>query len=76
MRVVILISSVLVCLLVAGSSTYTQRKAPDLIIVNATAKIYTVDSKVLDRLLLGGALRREMQKVMTPVRLTAMALNR
>ncbi len=43
MRVVILISSVLVCQLVAGSSTYTQAKAPDLIIVNA--KIYTVDSR-------------------------------
>src|SRR5262245_9427869 len=42
MRVVILISSVLVCLLVAGS-TYTQTTAPDLIIVNA--KIYTVDSR-------------------------------
>jgi len=43
MRVVILISSVLVCLLLAGSSSYTQTKAPDLIIVNA--KIYTVDSR-------------------------------
>jgi len=32
-----------VCLLVAGSTTYTQTKAPDLIIVNA--KIYTVDSR-------------------------------
>src|SRR5262245_20751533 len=37
------LSSVLVCLLAAGSSTYTQTKAPDLIIVNA--KIYTVDSR-------------------------------
>src|SRR3989442_9181799 len=42
-RFVLLMISVLVCLFVAGSSIYTQTKAPDLIIVNA--KIYTVDSK-------------------------------
>jgi predicted amidohydrolase YtcJ len=34
---------VLICLFVAGSTTYTQTKAPDLIIVNA--RIYTVDSR-------------------------------
>src|SRR5262249_60300152 len=44
MRVVIMISSVLVCLLLAGSSSYTQTKTPDLIIVNA--KIYTLDFRV------------------------------
>jgi len=33
----------LVCLFVAGSTLFTQTKAPDLILVNA--KIYTVDSK-------------------------------
>src|SRR5215475_6567557 len=42
-HVVIMMNSVLVCLLVAGSTTYTQTSAPDLIIVNA--KIYTVDSR-------------------------------
>src|SRR5437879_9768617 len=40
---VLLMSSVLVCLLVAGSTVYTQTKAPDLIIVNA--RIYTVDPR-------------------------------
>ncbi len=35
--------SVLIWLVVAGSTVYTQTKAPDVIIVNA--KIYTVDSK-------------------------------
>ena len=34
---------VLVCIFGAGSTPFTQTKAPDLIIVNA--KIYTVDSK-------------------------------
>jgi hypothetical protein len=38
-----LIISMLVGLLVAGNTFFTQTKAPDLIIVNA--KIYTVDSK-------------------------------
>src|SRR5215467_14021621 len=40
---VVLMILVLICLFVAGSTTYTQTKAPDLIIVNA--KIYTVDSR-------------------------------
>src|SRR5438094_10490486 len=35
--------SVLIWLVVAGSTVFTQTKAPDVIIVNA--KIYTVDSK-------------------------------
>ena len=42
-RFVVVMISVLICLFVAGSTIYTQTKAPDLIIVNA--KIYTVDSK-------------------------------
>ena len=42
-RFVLLMISVLICLFVAGSTIYTQTKAPDLIIVNC--KIYTVDSK-------------------------------
>jgi len=42
-RFVLVMISVLICLVVAGSTTYTQTKAPDLIIVNA--RIYTVDSR-------------------------------
>src|SRR5213083_1605988 len=42
-RFVLRMISVLICLVVAGSTVYTQTKAPDVIIVNA--KIYTVDSK-------------------------------
>ena len=42
-RFELLMVSVLICLALAGSTTYTQTKAPDLIIVNA--KIYTVDSR-------------------------------
>src|SRR3989449_5790727 len=43
-HLVLLMISVLVCLLVAGSTVYAQTRAPDLIIVNA--RIYTVDSKL------------------------------
>jgi len=42
-RFVLRMISVLIWLVVAGSTVFTQTKAPDVIIVNA--KIYTVDSK-------------------------------
>ncbi len=42
-RFVLRMISLLIWLVVAGSTVYTQTKAPDVIIVNA--KIYTVDSK-------------------------------
>ena len=42
-RFVLVMISVLICGVVAGSTIYTQTKAPDLIIVNA--RIYTVDSR-------------------------------
>ena len=42
-RFVLRMISVLIWLVVAGSTVYTQTKAPDVIIVNA--KIYTVDFK-------------------------------
>ena len=42
-RFVHVMISVLICVFVAGSTIYTQTKAPDLIIVNA--RIYTVDSR-------------------------------
>src|SRR5439155_23123164 len=42
-RFVLRMISVLIWLVVAGSTVFTQTKAPDVIIVNA--RIYTVDSK-------------------------------